>query len=167
MLRRAALVLTLVAALVLAGVGAAGAHGPAPALSAAAPVAPAPAASLAAAAPVADVPLWPWLAPLALLPLLGRRRTRKVVATALAIVVVVFAAESAVHSIHHGLGGERSAVCPVASAATHVAGTDVETVAVEGPAPALDPAVQESDPLASKLRQLGPHQGRAPPSALA
>src|SRR5260370_513196 len=59
MLRRAALVLTLVAALVLAGAGAAGAHGPAPALSAAAPVPPPPALSLTAPAPAARHPPLP------------------------------------------------------------------------------------------------------------
>lgn len=150
----------------------AGAHTSAPAIAAPssvapAAVAPAAPAAIGAAAPAADLPLWPWLALAALVPALARRRAAKLLVTAVALLLVVFGAESALHSVHHGVAGERTALCPVASAAAHVAGTDVETVAVAAPAPALEPALEESDPLASKLRRLGPHQGRAPPSALA
>ena len=154
----------LVVALLLLVPAPAGAHTSAPVISAPSPVAP---AAIGAAAPAADLPLWPWLALAALVPALVRRRAAKLLVTALALLLVVFGAESALHSVHHGVAGERTALCPVASAAAHVAGTDVETVAVAAPAPATEPAVEETDPLASTLRQLGPHQGRAPPSALA
>jgi hypothetical protein len=167
MLRRALLVQALAGALLLLVAGAAGAHtsGPMPS-----PPAPAPAvhaASLAAATPGATVPLWPWLAPLALAPVLLRRRAPRLVAATLAVVLVVFAAESAVHSVHHGLAGREPAACPVASAAMHLTGTDVESVGVALPVLAAGPPLAEPGPRAATLRPLSPHQGRAPPSALA
>ena len=170
MLRRVTLVQALVGALLLLVGGAAGAHTGAPMLSvpvAVVPAAPTAPASIAAAAPAADGTLWPWLAPLALLPALFGRRAPKLVAATLAVVLVVFAAESAAHSVHHGLAGERTAVCPIASAAAHVAGADVEAIALDGPVLAASPLRQDLGPVVATLRPLSPHQGRAPPSALA
>jgi hypothetical protein len=175
MLRRVALVQALAVALLLLVAGGAGAHTSAPMLSApvvASSVTAAfaevmPPASIAAATPRADTTLWPWLALLALVPVLGRRRAPRLLAAALVLVLVVFAAESAVHSVHHGIAGDGTAVCPVASAAAHVAGSDLEAVAAPAPAPAAGPALTESGPLSTTPRPLGQHQGRAPPSALA
>jgi hypothetical protein len=82
-------------------------------------------------------------------------------------VLVVFAAESAVHSVHHGLAGRATAACPVASAAMNLAGTDVESVGIALPVLAVGSPFVETGPRATTLRPLGPHQGRAPPSALA
>jgi hypothetical protein len=170
MFRRVTLVQSLAGALLLTVAGAASAHTSSPMLSAPAavvPATPAAPASIAAAAPGADGPLWPWLAPLVLLPLLFGRRGPKLVAATLAAVLVVFAAESAVHSVHHGLAGEKTAVCPIASAAEHVAGADVGTIAVDGPVFTASNLRQDLGPIVAQLRPLSPYQGRAPPSALA
>ncbi len=163
MLRRVGLAPALAGGLLLLAAGVAQAHtaGPAEPVTHALPTAP---ASIGAVAPTPVVPVWAWLAALAALPVLGGRRRRRAVAAALVPVLVFFAAQSALHSVHHAVSDTRDAVCPVASAAAHVAGTDPAPVALATPAPALERPLPERAPRAVALRPLGPHQGRAPPA---
>ena len=97
----------------------------------------------------------------AMLVVLGSRR--RVLAPGLALVILVLAFESGVHSVHH-LGSSEESKCAVAVAATHVQGTVGELV-VEPTEPAYVGAV----PTVAQPGRLGAHawrawRGRAPPS---
>ena len=111
--------------------------------------------------------IWPFVLALAsIIGALARRRSRRVAAAALAVVLVVFAVESAQHTVHHAFN-DRTVACPTALIATHLNGTTVEGLAVDAPillvGARLDSPYQRVSPLGSFALQ----HGRAPPSALA
>jgi hypothetical protein len=58
----------------------------------------------------------------------ARRRRRALVGSALAVLLVVFAFEQALHSAHHGLDTGEAERCVIAAASAHVAGTTVDPV---------------------------------------
>ena len=92
-----------------------------------------------------------------------RPRARRIKALALVLALSLFAFEAALHSAHH-LGHLNQATrCGVASASAHLAGTAVESVAIETPTLLLEivPGARFTDP---SIARLGPGQGRAPPS---
>jgi hypothetical protein len=91
-------------------------------------------------------------------------RLARALVLGIALVVALFAVESAAHSVHHLLQEpDEASACPVAAASSHLAATSVELVGVElPPSPRLDLVVdvQPSEPTVHLLR---PDQGRAPP----
>jgi len=96
---------------------------------------------------------------------LARGRSRKVLVAALVVVLVVFAVESAQHSVHH-VFDDQLAACPTALIAGQLHGSLVETLILEAPIPLVAPRLDLSDSAFSPLSSLDPHHGRAPPSAL-
>ena len=91
-------------------------------------------------------------------------RLARALVLGIALVVALFAVESAAHSVHHLLQEpDEASACLVAAASSHLAATAVELVGVDlPPSPRLDLAVsfQPSEPAVVGLR---PDQGRAPP----
>src|SRR2546428_5001904 len=146
-----AIVVILVAAVVLGVVGAADAH---PDLAVEALVSAAvgewaqlPASNLhpdVVATPQSD-PLWPVLVLAALAPALGRRRSRRLVAGLLVVLVAVLAFETALHSVHHGLGDQRMA-CSTAAAAPHIPPRTASPAAAQPPCPPARPAAAPHRP---------------------
>src|SRR5574341_554336 len=174
MLRRPAVVPMLAAPGLFLMAGVAGAHTgerEPPTLLRATPVAasaaPMSAETIAAAAPATPGVAWPVVLLVVLAPALARRRSLKLAAAGLAVVLAVFAFEAAFHSVHHGLDPAAEAACPTASAATHVAGTGAAVLAFDAPLPLVGPALVAPHVVVRLLDWLRPHPGRAPPSALA
>lgn len=109
---------------------------------------------------------WPFALAIALVAIsLVRGRSRKVVVAALAIVLCVFAVESAQHSVHHTFD-DQPAACPTALVAGQLSGTTVEPLTLEVPLGVVATRLDTFDPRASSLCSLDPQHGRAPPSAL-
>lgn len=173
MLRRPALVPVLAATGLFLMAGAACAHTgqPEPATLTRATLVAAPAAPVSAetiaAAPATPGVAWPLVLLVALAPALARRRSLKLAAAGLVVVLAVFAFEAAFHSVHHGLDREAEAACPTASAAAHVAGTGAGFPAFDAPLPLVGPALVGPRVVVRHLDWRSPHQGRAPPSTLA
>ncbi|HKQ67440.1 MAG TPA: hypothetical protein VJZ73_20645 [Methylomirabilota bacterium] len=94
---------------------------------------------------------------------LARRRPRRPVVAALALLVAVLGLESAVHSVHHG---DEPVACATASAAAHLDGTTVALVALDAPILWIGAIVASFDPLCVALRSLDPSHPRAPPAPL-
>jgi len=112
---------------------------------------------------------FPW--PLALMALLAgaslaRRRSRRLVAAALVLLLAILAVEAAVHSVHHALGREHVA-CATASVAAHLDGTTVAAPALDQPIHRVGAVAAASDALLASLRSLDASQPRAPPAPLA
>jgi hypothetical protein len=111
----------------------------------------------------AHAPLWP-SAMLAAAVLLVVATPRRALAMALLLILAVFAAETAVHSVHH-LTDQQPSRCVAASASAHVHGT-----ALDPPAelllcpPARAGAVVTIASAFPGSRSLRPDEGRAPPS---
>lgn len=97
---------------------------------------------------------------------LGWPRGRRIKAMALVLALSLFAFEAALHSAHHLGHLNQATQCGVASASAHLAGTAIESVAIEKPALLLEivSGVSFTDP---SIAHLGPAQGRAPPSFIA
>jgi hypothetical protein len=96
---------------------------------------------------------------------LARGRARRLVAIGLVVVLVVFAVESAKHSVHHA-PTDQPAACPTALVAAHLNGATVDTLTLEAPIVLIGARLDTLDPRVSSLRSLDPKYGRAPPSAL-
>ena len=92
-----------------------------------------------------------------------RPRARRIKALALVLVLSLFAFAAALHSVHHLGYLNQATQCAVASASTHLAGTAVESVAIEKPALLLEivPGARFTGP---SIACFAPVQGRAPPS---
>lgn len=92
-----------------------------------------------------------------------RPRARPIEALALVLILSLFAFAAALHSVHHLGHLNQATKCGVASASAHLAGTAVESVAIEKPALLLEiiPGALFTDP---SIACLAPVQGRAPPS---
>ena len=126
-----------------------------------------PATSLRAAAPaIPPVALLLGLAAGALLALAARSRPRRALVLALTLLLVVFAVEAGVHSVHH-LGDRAASACAIAAAAGHL------TVCLDdGPPVVAVPlaavgAVTDEGPAAPAAPGLGPDLARAPPAPIA
>jgi hypothetical protein len=111
----------------------------------------------------------PWTIPMAAL-LLGaalmRRRWRRPVVVALALLVAVFAVEAAVHSVHHHGAGADPVACPTAWVGAHLDGTNAATLALDEPIHRIGAVAAPADPLVAALRSRDPSSPRAPPSPL-
>ena len=169
MLRVVALTATL-AVLLLGGAGTVGAH---PELAeslglASSPAVPGGLDELRAAGAYDSTAIaWPFVLALAsIIGVLARRRSRRVAAAALAVVLVVFAVESAQHTVHHAFN-DRPVACPTALIATHLNGTTVEGLAVDAPILLVGARLDSPDQRVSPLGSFALQHGRAPPSALA
>jgi len=117
------------------------------------------------ATPQSD-PLWSVLLLAALAPALGRRRSRRFVAGVLVVLVGVLAFETALHSVHHGLG-DQGMVCSTAAVASHIHGTTAGLVSIDAPVLQVFPTPATPEPLVRPLRPDESQHDRAPPSALA
>jgi hypothetical protein len=95
-----------------------------------------------------------------------RRRSRRLVAAVLVLLIAVLGVEAAVHSVHHASGGQPVA-CPTASVAAHLNGTTVAMLALDEPVHPVGTATDPSGSHLASLRSLDPSQPRAPPFALA
>ena len=136
---------------------------------AAAPVAPVPAAPPAAAVPApATPPPHPLVPTVALAVALGMALTarRRVLVAVLALVLLVLAVETGVHSVHHLTDQRGAAHCVVAMASANVQGTAASPPAAY--------ALWTPDPVGTVValaperpgaRPLRPDEGRAPPAA--
>jgi hypothetical protein len=115
----------------------------------------------------APAPATPWLATaaLAISLLAASRRPRRAVAIAVASILVLFAFEHGVHSVHHLDDRSSASTCVVASAAAQLCGTPVDAQLGSHIAlPLLHLALP--DPSLALDRHSGlAHQGRAPPAA--
>src|SRR5438132_14189733 len=122
--------------------------------------------SLVSAAVGQSDPLWAVLLLAALAPALGRRRSRRFVAGLLVVLVGVLAFETALHSVHHGLGDQRMA-CSTAAVAPHIHGTTAGLLAIDAPILKVCPTPATPEPLVCPLRPVESQHDRSPPSALA
>ena len=116
------------------------------------------------AVPPSPAILWLGLAVTVLLGLAVVAPRRVLVAT-LALALVVLAAETGVHSVHHLTDRHAAAQCAVASASAHLLGTE-QPVAPDGawiaPPTSIVVVVQS---VRFGSRPLRPDEGRAPPAA--
>jgi hypothetical protein len=112
---------------------------------------------------------FPW--PIAVMAFLAaaalvRRRSRRLVAAILVLLIAILGVEAAVHSVHHGVGGQ-PVTCPTASVAAHLHGTTVVALALDEPVHPVGTAAVPSELLLASFRSLDPSRPRAPPFALA
>ena len=165
---RALIALTVLA---LVGLALAGSVAPASAHTRPVPLVEEPPPSVAAVA-VTATPVEPpapatiWLA-LVLTVLLGVAVVvpRRALVVTLALVLVVLAIETGVHSVHHLSDRQAASQCAVASASTHVPGAE-QPVAPDGAWIATPiGALTTPDFDRSGSRTLRPDEGRAPPAA--
>jgi hypothetical protein len=145
---------------------------PAAAVETGSPATPVALPAAAPPAPVVPAPVWPQpgpLAPAAVLAIaLGLALTarRRALVTALALVLVVLAVETGVHSVHHLTDQRGAADCVVAMASANVHGTAASPPAVYAPwIPGPVGAVVAPAAERPGARPLRPDEGRAPPAA--
>ena len=120
-------------------------------------------------APTPPVIPWPAMLAAAAAVIVAWRRPRRALALAIVMILGLFAFENGVHSVHHlndlrHLDDLRSgAICQVAAATAHVAGTLVDGLTPEHLV--LPSPVRLVLPQHLSLEALSPaaHQGRAPP----
>jgi len=93
-------------------------------------------------------------------------RIRYATVPALALVLSLLTFETVRYSAHHLGHLNRPNQCAVASAAAHLAGTVVESVAVEQPG-VLCEIISEARSTDPSTTSLGPAKGRAPPPPFA
>jgi len=95
---------------------------------------------------------------------LARGRSRRWLALAFASLLVLFAHEAGLHSVHH-LGSEPPAApCPVATAAAQLGGLCVDAIALDGPVLDVAGHVVPAAPALVVVRPAHPTTGRAPPA---
>jgi hypothetical protein len=154
----------LVATIVVAG-SPAGAHVGAPeTLEASAPATSAAVPVLATDRAGADVPRWSLLALAAVVVLAARMPPRRTLGLALVALLAVFAAESAVHSVHHLADQQAATQCVVALASAHVHVAAPEVPAATEWLPAIAGEIALAEPHRPGARPLRPDEGRAPPA---
>jgi hypothetical protein len=90
-------------------------------------------------------------------------RPRRALVLALVLVLGVFAYETGLHSVHHGLHGNPGR-CPVAAASLHVAAVTVDAPSTVAVTPLVAPTAIEAV-TGLPARSLRADQGRAPPAA--
>jgi hypothetical protein len=131
-----------------------------------------PAAATAPGDPIP--PSSPWSLPLAavVLGVLGcsalaiagaRRHPRRALVLGLGLLLAVFAFESGVHSVHHGLDAKQYNECSIAAASAHLSAVAVDGVLHASVVLIAARRTAEPDLAAPPTRLLEPHQGRAPP----
>jgi fumarate reductase subunit D len=92
-------------------------------------------------------------------------RRRVLVASGLVLLLVVFALEDAMHSVHHGLGPVDAKSCAVAAASVHVTGTTVDAItAADLLPPSAEERRLERDVTRPEILYRSPVQQRAPPA---
>jgi len=96
-----------------------------------------------------------------------RRCAGRVVPASLAVVLALFALESAEHSVHHLGDPDAASACVVLCVSQHVTGAEGAGTAVVGlPAPLVSAAPPITDQEVRPLLAYRPFEGRAPPAAL-
>jgi hypothetical protein len=124
-----------------------------------------PGAPLVAAAPALNtVPAWAALGLLLALAL-ALSAPRRTLVGALALVLVVLAAETGVHSVHHLADPQAAAECVVAVASAQVHGTAQAIAVYDLHVFTPVAAVLAPEPDRPGARLLRPDEGRAPPAA--
>lgn len=102
----------------------------------------------------------------ALLAVAMRRRPRRLLVLALAVLIAVFAVEAGIHSVHH-MGEHTAAACAVAAAASHLALCLDAGPPLVGPWLALAGAVAAAGLPSPTAAEPGPDLARAPPAPIA
>jgi len=93
------------------------------------------------------------------------RDRRALVGSGLIVLLLVFAFEQALHSVHHGLDPGEAERCVIAAASAHVAGTTVDPVtAMDVAAPPAEEQSPEPDAARPAVPYPCPVQQRAPPA---
>jgi hypothetical protein len=166
--RRAVLVVLAVLWVGMLGAFPAAAHGPA--VEPIPTVEPVPAGESSAppgwvlSAPPAEPDLpWPALAVIVVAAALGWARPRRTIALTIALLLVIFAFEDAVHSVHHGFDQAQASSCAVAAigaqlSATASDGADPCEIILAIIALAIPPSATRP-----VTRSASPDRGRAPP----
>lgn len=124
-----------------------------------------PGLSLSAAPADPGVP-WTMLAVAGALAALVWWRPRRAIMVSLALLLLFFAFEDGVHSVHHGFDRAAAASCAVAAVATQLSATAVDGVTTGDVTLPVVATVEPSRDLAVAARLAGPAQGRAPPTVL-
>lgn len=91
-------------------------------------------------------------------------RPRRVAMLALVLLLLFFAFEDGLHSVHHGFDRNAAASCAVAAVATQLSATAVDGVPTCDVILPVVATIAPSGDLAVALRLIGPEQGRAPPA---
>lgn len=124
-----------------------------------------PAATAWSAASAAPTVPWVGMVVAALVVAAGARRPRRAVTLAIVFVLVLFAFDTGVHSVHHLNDREAGATCAVALGTAHVAATPVDGGTSEPVIPvSLERLVLEARSNVEGV-SLAVRQGRAPPLA--
>jgi hypothetical protein len=93
------------------------------------------------------------------------RRRRALVGSGLIVLLLVFAFEQALHSVHHGLDPGEAERCAIAAASAHMAGTTVDPVTtMDVTAPPAEERSPEPEPARPAVPYPCPVQQRAPPA---
>jgi len=92
-----------------------------------------------------------------------QRRPRRVLLVALGLLLVVFAFENALHSVHHGLDEKRAGECTIAAAASHLSAVSADAPVATSVVLSVVGRADEIALTAPPARLLEPDQGRAPP----
>jgi fumarate reductase subunit D len=93
----------------------------------------------------------------------ARRRPRAALVVALALLLTIFAFETALHSVHHGLDPKQSNECAIAAASAQLAAVTVDTVIESSVILAVAGRATEPGRSPAPIRLVGPDQDRAPP----
>jgi hypothetical protein len=123
--------------------------------------------SLRAAAPARSV-LWIVVGVAAgvVLAAVARRRPRRALGLALAVLLALFAVEAGIHSVHH-LGDRAAVACAVAAAAGHLALSLDDGVPILQVPRVTPAAVAEAAAARPATPSRGPDPARAPPAPIA
>lgn len=92
-------------------------------------------------------------------------RPRRAAMLALVLLLVLFAFEDGVHSVHHGFDRSAAASCAVAAVATHLSATAIDGLPTCDTVLPVVATITPAGDLTVAVRLIGPHQGRAPPAA--
>ena len=91
-------------------------------------------------------------------------RPRRVAMLALVLLLVFFAFEDGLHSVHHGFDRNAAASCAVAAVATQLSATTIDGVPTCDVIAPVGATIVPAGDLAVAVRLIGPDQGRAPPA---
>jgi hypothetical protein len=97
----------------------------------------------------------------------ARRHPRRALVVGLGLLLVIFAFEDGLHSVHHGFDAKQYDECTIAAASAHLSALSVDSVLATSVVQVATEGAVESDSASPLLRLLDPHQGRAPPLAAA
>jgi hypothetical protein len=97
----------------------------------------------------------------------ARRHPRRAMVLGLGLLLVIFAFEDGLHSVHHGFDAKQYDECTIAAASAHLSALSVDSVLATSVVLVATEGALETDPASPLPRLLDPHQGRAPPFATA